>query len=136
VNGPVDYSTSINTTREIAFDSAGNLFVSQYKTTGDLSNIDVIPDAAANAAILAGNDSYDWIDVGSASFPGLDVAAGVSPCPWDCQPAPNAAVDVSDFLALLAQWGQVGASCDFDEPPDGVNVTDFLAILAHWGPCP
>jgi hypothetical protein len=43
-------------------------------------------------------------------------------------------VSVVDFLALLAQWGQVGASCDFDD--SGVSVTDFLALLANWGPCP
>jgi hypothetical protein len=43
-------------------------------------------------------------------------------------------VGVLDFLALLAQWGQVGASCDIDG--GGVGVTDFLALLANWGPCP
>jgi hypothetical protein len=56
------------------------------------------------------------------------------PCPWDCQSEPNGQVDVGDFLALLAQWGQVGAPCDFDG--GGVAVTDFLLLLAHWGPCP
>jgi hypothetical protein len=57
-----------------------------------------------------------------------------SPCPADCNQPPNGAVDVSDFLALLSQWGNVGSSCDIDG--DGVGVTDFLAMLAAWGPCP
>jgi hypothetical protein len=58
----------------------------------------------------------------------------VSACIWDCQAEPNGTVDVSDFLAMLAQWGQVGSSCDFDG--GGVSVTDFLMLLAAWGPCP
>jgi hypothetical protein len=134
----VDYSTSINTTREIAFDSAGNLFVSQWRGTTAVTNIDFILDAAGNAATLLDNDSTDWIDVGAFSFPGLDVAAGVTttpPCPWDCQLEPDGQVSVLDFLVMLAQWGQVGTSCDFADPP-GVNVQDFLAMLAHWGLCP
>jgi hypothetical protein len=133
----VDYSLSINTTREIALGPGGDLFVTQYS-----GNVELIVDAAGNAAGLADNDSLDWFntagEVDFSSYPGVDVAVGEAgvPCPWDCQPSPNGSVDVSDFLAMLAQWGVVGAPCDFDEPPDGVNVTDFLAILANWGPCP
>jgi hypothetical protein len=55
-------------------------------------------------------------------------------CPWDCASPPDKEVSVVDFLALLARWGQVGESCDFDG--NGVDITDFLALLAHWGPCP
>jgi hypothetical protein len=43
-------------------------------------------------------------------------------------------IDTVDFLALLAQWGQTGTSCDFDGT--GVDTVDFLALLAAWGPCP
>jgi hypothetical protein len=56
------------------------------------------------------------------------------PCPWDCDGSGDEQVSVTDFLAMLAQWGQVGAPCDFDN--DGVGVVDFLALLGHWGPCP
>jgi hypothetical protein len=55
-------------------------------------------------------------------------------CPWDCGDPPDGVVGIVDFLALLAQWGQVAASCDFGG--DGVNVNDFLEMLANWGPCP
>ena len=55
-------------------------------------------------------------------------------CPWDCGDPADGEVGVVDFLALLEQWGQVGAPCDFDGL--GVNAADFLALLANWGPCP
>jgi hypothetical protein len=55
------------------------------------------------------------------------------PCPWDLDG--DCIVSVTDFLALLAQWGtNPGGPPDFDG--GGVGVTDFLLLLAHWGPCP
>ena len=61
-------------------------------------------------------------------------AHGDAPCPWDCQTTPDGNVNTPDFLKLLAQWGQVGVSCDVDG--GGVGITDFLEMLANWGPCP
>jgi hypothetical protein len=55
-------------------------------------------------------------------------------CPWDCAEPADGLVSVLDFLAMLAQWGQPAAPCDFDG--GGVSVTDFLVLLANWGPCP
>jgi hypothetical protein len=63
---------------------------------------------------------------------GQDCTAGG--CIWDCESVPDGQVGVTDFLAILAQWGQVGTSCDYDG--GGVGVTDFLELLANWGPCP
>ncbi|MHC5007564.1 MAG: hypothetical protein ACYTGF_09435, partial [Planctomycetota bacterium] len=63
----------------------------------------------------------------------LTITAGV-PCPWDCQTTPDGSVGVTDFLKMLAEWGQVGTPCDFDGA--GVSVTDFLELLANWGTCP
>ena len=57
----------------------------------------------------------------------------VNACPWDCGDT-DGMTGISDFLALLAQWGQTDSSCDFDG--GGVGITDFLALLANWGPCP
>ena len=54
-------------------------------------------------------------------------------CLWDCGDF-NGVVGVTDFLAVLAQWGMTGTACDFGNP--GVNIQDFLALLANWGPCP
>jgi hypothetical protein len=58
------------------------------------------------------------------------------PCPWDCQPVPNGDVDVPDFLAILAQWGMSGTSCDFGTGDPGVGINEFLDFLANFGPCP
>jgi hypothetical protein len=59
---------------------------------------------------------------------------GELPCPWDCQPDPDGIVNIPDFLAMLAQWGKVGTSCDLNG--GGVDVTDFLEFLGNFGPCP
>jgi hypothetical protein len=58
------------------------------------------------------------------------------PCPWDCGIPHNKTVDIIDFLALLGQWGIVGAPCDFGLGSPGVSVNDFLKLLSAWGPCP
>ena len=54
-------------------------------------------------------------------------------CPWDCGGDDDGNTGITDFLALLAQWGGPGA-CDFDG--GGVGITDFLLLLANWGACP
>ena len=56
------------------------------------------------------------------------------PCPWDCADVNDGTVGIVDFLALLAQWGQVGTSCDIDG--FGVGIVDFLSLLGNWGACP
>jgi hypothetical protein len=71
---------------------------------------------------------------GCAGLAGPATYGGVPVCPWDCEAVPDGRVGVTDFLAMLAQWGQAGTPCDFNG--GGVSVTDFLEMLAHWGPCP
>jgi hypothetical protein len=45
-------------------------------------------------------------------------------------------VGVTDFLALLKQWGtDPGGPPDLDGDGD-VGITDFLELLNRWGPCP
>ncbi|MHC4219794.1 MAG: sialidase family protein [Planctomycetota bacterium] len=91
------------------------------ETSGDC-NANDIPDECEIAAGTVTDDNGNGIP---------DECEG---CPWDCGDPPDGVVNVIDFLTLLAQWGQVGASCDFDG--DGVSVNDFLAQLANWGSCP
>jgi hypothetical protein len=62
----------------------------------------------------------------------LDSICDPAPCVWDCGDF-DGVVDIVDFLALLAQWSQVGTSCDFDGV--GVGINDFLDLLGNWGPC-
>ena len=56
----------------------------------------------------------------------------VNGCPWDCADG-DGEVGIVDFLELLAQWDEVGSSCDFDG--GGVGIVDFLKLLGNWGPC-
>jgi hypothetical protein len=78
-------------------------------------------------------------DAGVMSGGGFVLAGGIRgggeiSCPWDCADD-DGIVGIIDFLALLAQWGEVGSSCDFDG--DGVDRVDlFQQLLANWGPCP
>ncbi len=62
-------------------------------------------------------------------------APAATDCPADCGPDPDWIVDIGDFLALLAQWGQEQTSCDLGLGAPGVGVEEFLAMLATWGPC-
>ncbi len=82
-------------------------------------------------------DDPDTIDSGNGDPPVVDMGAYelqvVSACPWDCGGDDNGNVGITDFLALLAQWGSL-ASCDFDG--GGVGINDFLQLLANWGSCP
>ena len=56
------------------------------------------------------------------------------PCPWDLDG--DGLVGITDFLALLAEWGTApNGPPDFDG--DGtVGITDMLEILSRWGDCP
>ena len=59
-------------------------------------------------------------------------------CYADCAGTPDGTVNVTDLLALLANWGGTPVFCDIT-PPGGdgnVNVTDLLDLLAAWGACP
>ena len=58
----------------------------------------------------------------------------VDPCPWDLDG--DGIVGITDFLALLAEWG-VAANGPPDFDGDGtVGITDFLELLSRWGGCP
>jgi hypothetical protein len=54
-------------------------------------------------------------------------------CPWDCADG-NREVTTVDSFQLIAEWGMVGAPCDFDG--NGVDAVDFFDLIAHWGACP
>ncbi len=55
------------------------------------------------------------------------------PCPWDCQETPDGVVNTPDLIELLSQWSGDG-SCN--NTPGPVDITDLIAMLANWGACP
>jgi hypothetical protein len=55
-------------------------------------------------------------------------------CPWDCGDDDDGQAGIVDLLALLAQWGQEGAPCDFDG--GGVGDSDLQQLLDAWATCP
>ena len=96
--------------------------------------LDITTDLDGNPRFV---DDLGTIDTGNGDPPIVDMGAyefqGTSPCLWDCGGDSNGDVGITDFLALLAQWGSPG-SCDFDG--GGVGITDFLELLGNWGACP
>ena len=59
----------------------------------------------------------------------------VDACPHDCDGSSDGTVDIDDFLAVLAQWGQAGTSCH-NAGGAAVGIDEFLDLLANWGSCP
>ena len=82
------------------------------------------------------NPDYEWdfaLHVVRGSMAGLIELAGLMPCPADVNG--DDVVNVVDFLAVLAAWGQSGVPEDING--DGVvNIVDFLLVLGAWWPCP
>ncbi|MCH7545565.1 MAG: hypothetical protein IID30_04090 [Planctomycetes bacterium] len=105
--------------------------------TGDadvLMTAFIDPGACGGASFITVNMSY-----GSPSLFDLNGNGIIDSCecPADCAGTPDGSVNVTDLLALLANWGGTPTLCDI-APPGGdgsVNVTDLLALLAAWGSC-
>jgi hypothetical protein len=77
-------------------------------------------------------DPQSIVEAGVDGVVVKSLACEPDPCPWDLDGSGD--VGVTDFLEMLAVWGQSGVPADFDG--DGVSVTDFLILLGNWGPCP
>ncbi|MHC4217882.1 MAG: right-handed parallel beta-helix repeat-containing protein [Planctomycetota bacterium] len=116
-----------------------------YRSSGGSPGID----AASNSAVPAGvstdldgnprqmNDPCA-ADIGPDGPLVVDMGAYEFQC-TSCDLVVDGDVGISDFLALLANWGPC-VTCDncpgdFDGDCE-VGVSDFLILLANWGPCP
>jgi hypothetical protein len=82
-----------------------------------------------NASDLGG---VSFVEAGVDGVELVTISCPPGPCPWDLDGSGD--VGVTDFLEMLAVWGQTGVPADFDGA--GVGVTDFLILLGNWGPCP
>ena len=92
------------------------------------------PGACGGASFITVNMSYDSSSLFDLNGNGIIDACE---CDADCAGTPDGSVNVTDLLALLANWGGTPTLCDI-APPGGdgsVNVTDLLALLAAWGTC-
>jgi hypothetical protein len=79
-------------------------------------------------------DLYDWSDPPwdqTANFCIKGLVTVDASCAADL--TGDGAVDVADFLQLLADWGTPDGDIDGD---GDAGVTDFLQLLSEWGPCP
>ena len=106
------------------------------------SGIDALQFQGVASALSTNNAANYSLTTGGAVFTNnanasgtVQSSGGPLPCPADCSNG-DGLVNVTDLLALLAAWGQVGSSCDIAGVGDTVNVTDLLALLAAWGSCP
>jgi hypothetical protein len=115
----VDNSTSMNTAREIALDTEGNLFATQFNAT-----IELIP-GVDDPMSVADNASIDWyLPLESASFSGIDVALGL---PIDLTKEGdydgNGVLDAADIDLQAVEMKKDPADQDlakFDHNGDGV----------------
>jgi hypothetical protein len=99
-----------------SFPGNGRILIGQFSTT--------------NGSKIVGSFLMQFVSDGVVtavvgSFPD-------SACAGDCAFPFDDHVDVTDLLALLAQWGTIN-ECDFDG--GGVGTSDFLILIANWGPC-
>ncbi|MHC4909589.1 MAG: hypothetical protein ACYTF9_07730 [Planctomycetota bacterium] len=59
---------------------------------------------------------------------------GPPPCPADTNG--DAIVDVEDLVAVILDWGCLGANCAGDVNGDAiVDVQDLVAVIVAWGQC-
>jgi hypothetical protein len=70
------------------------------------------------------------------TFGQTEPAGEPSTCPEDCDGSNDGLVDILDFLEVLAQWGEIGGTCDMGLGDPGVGINEFLAVLGQWGSCP
>jgi hypothetical protein len=118
---------------EIAVHSGGGTFWHEYEITGaEIEGAGVNLTANMKVRFTANDDTpQSIVECGLDDFRVYDYQCE-PPCPGDI--TGDGAVDVQDFLALLAAWGDSGGPADVND--DGtVDVLDFLDLLAAWGPC-
>ena len=126
-------------TREIAFDSDGNLYISCYSQ----GHVAMLPNATGPGPFAKGNIVAMAFPGSGSIYNGLDVACsletGCDPIPGDVNGDGN--VNVDDINVILANYLGAGGWYDGDLSGDGnINVDDINIVLANYlnsgDPCP
>jgi hypothetical protein len=100
---------------------------------GTIGQLDAAPESTGGAPgnVYSFNAGY-WPGVEPEPLCPADVAPGIGAGYGDD------VVNISDLLAIIANWGS--SNPQFDIAPgsgDGtVNITDLLFVIASWGVCP
>jgi hypothetical protein len=118
---------------EIAVHASGGTQWHDHEITGvEIEAAGVALTSTMKVRFTANDDApQSIVECGLDDFRVYDYAC-TPPCPGDI--TGDGTVDVQDFLALLAAWGQPGGPADVND--DGiVDVLDFLDLLSAWGPC-
>ncbi len=95
----------------------------------------LLPFADFDAAGVVNLADIGAIEISLYATPGTDFSierlVAAQPIPGDTNG--DAVVDIADFMAVIAAWGNcTGCSEDLDD--DGlVGITDLLIVLANWG---
>ncbi|MHC4609696.1 MAG: hypothetical protein ACYS7M_05055 [Planctomycetota bacterium] len=121
------------TTLSTWFSEGDGEFIQLVNVTAWDGPFRVQPFVAQGKSVSGISRSTTAIDI---SFDNLVIEADQInfPCPADING--DGFVNVSDFLHLLAEWGEC-PGCPEDIDGDGtVGVLDFLLLLSFWGPCP
>jgi hypothetical protein len=138
IGGTLTYSTTTNIDADPLFRIAGdNDRIEDDSPCINRGNTSVVPsdaeDVDGDLNTSEGTPDLELQDrLRCVVDMGADEVQGDADCPADCAQF-DGDVDVSDLLALLAQW-DVSGLCDID-CSGVVNVTDLLALLAAWEGC-
>lgn len=125
----------MNTSRSIALDASGNLFISEFgggANPTDNAIIDVVP-GAGNPASLTNNSAIDWaLSTTHANFPGLDVGLAAAGVQGDYNG--NGIVDAADYTVWRDHLGQSFALPNRDTTNSGViNAQDYTFWVSRFG---
>lgn len=136
LQGIWDFGTAIDSPREIAFNSAGDLLTYTFGTAANRGKLMKIPGAASPANIADNSAALEFQSTFAEPFPGLDIACA-TPIPAECRGDINfdGRTDTADLVQLLLRFGRavpIGQNGDLDRS-GFVNTTDLTLLLVGFG---
>jgi hypothetical protein len=126
----VDFSTSSDSFREIAFDADGNLYISTFG-----SQIQLIAGAALDPANIADNSSVLWYDSPTnASFSGIDIGFGAAAPATPGDFNGDSVVDAADYTLWRDNLGAADESAIGNNGDGGgIDQSDYELWRLNFG---